>query len=82
MYYRVFYQISACNEFIRETTPEKLNDRGIDGSIRTDIEMYRAEARFLRALSYWHAIDLFGSVPFVTEERPGWSFLPGTNFKD
>ncbi|HSM48177.1 MAG TPA: SusF/SusE family outer membrane protein, partial [Draconibacterium sp.] len=76
MYYRVFYQISACNEFIRETTPEKLSDRGIDGSIRTDIEMYRAEARFLRALSYWHAIDLFGSVPFVTEEDQVGAFFP------
>jgi hypothetical protein len=30
--------------------------------------VYRAEARFLRALSYWHAIDLFGAVPLVTEE--------------
>lgn len=75
-YYRIFYQISLCNEFIRETTDEKLNDRGIDGSIRTDIEMYRAEARFLRALSYYHAIDMFGSVPFVTEEDNVGAFFP------
>ena len=27
----------------------------------------RAEARFLRAQSYYHALDLFGNVPFVTE---------------
>ena len=30
----------------------------------------RAEARFLRALSYWHGIDLFGPIPLVTEEDP------------
>ncbi|MEE4287085.1 MAG: RagB/SusD family nutrient uptake outer membrane protein, partial [Mariniphaga sp.] len=76
MYYRVFYQIALTNEFIRETTPEKLDGRGIDGSVRTDIELYRQEARFLRALSYWHAIDMFGNVPFVTEEDAVGSFFP------
>ncbi len=76
MYYRVFYQISLTNEFIRETTPAKLDERGIDGSVRTDIELFRAEARFLRALSYWHAIDMFGSVPFVTEGDNVGAFFP------
>ncbi|MFW6289319.1 MAG: RagB/SusD family nutrient uptake outer membrane protein [Mariniphaga sp.] len=76
MYYRVFYQISLCNEFIRETSSQKLDERGIEGSIRTDIELYRNEARFLRALSYWLAIDMFGSVPFVTEEDEVGSFFP------
>jgi len=32
--------------------------------------------RFLRALSYWHAIDLYGSVPFVTETDEVGSFFP------
>ena len=32
--------------------------------------MFRAEARFLRALSYWHGIDLFGNIPLVTEDDP------------
>lgn len=76
MYYRVFYQIALTNEFIRETAPEKLDGRGIDGAVRTDIELYRKEARFLRALSYWHAIDMFGNVPFVTEEDAVGSFFP------
>ncbi len=76
MYYRVFYQISLCNEFIRETSSEKLDERGIDGDTRTQIELFRNEARFLRALSYWHAIDMFGSVPFVTEEDAVGSFFP------
>jgi len=51
-YYRVFYQISACNEYLRETSDSELDDRGVTGTLRDDIEYYRAEARFLRALSY------------------------------
>jgi len=75
-YYRIFYQITLCNEFIRETTDAKLDDRGVSGQLRTDIGYYRAEARFLRALSYYHALDLFGNVPFVTEEDEPGAFFP------
>ena len=82
MYYRVFYQISLTNEFIRETTPAKLDERGIDGTIRSEIELYRYEARFLRALSYWHAIDMFANVPFVTEADMVGSFFPEQTNRD
>lgn len=75
-YYRIFYQIAICNEYIRETTDAKLDDRGVSGQLRTDIGFYRAEARFLRALSYWHALDLFANPPFVTEENEVGAFLP------
>jgi hypothetical protein len=75
-YYRVMYQVTLCNEFIRETTDSKLDERGISGDIRTDIGYFRAEARFLRALSYWHALDHFGNVPFVTEDDPVGAFFP------
>ena len=74
MYYRIFYQITLCNEFIRETTDEKLASRGLGGD--NNIKAYRAEARFLRALSYFHALDMFGNVPFVTEKDPLGAFLP------
>ena len=75
-YSRVFYQISICNEFLRETTDEKLDGRGVDADLRQEIQGFRAEARFLRALSYWHALDLFRNVPFVTEEDAVGSFFP------
>ena len=76
-YYRIFYQITACNEFIRETTDAKLDERGVSGDLRKKIGFYRAEARWLRALSYWHALDLFGNVPFVTEaDEVGYFFPP------
>lgn len=76
LYYRIFYQVSICNEFIRETSDSKLSGRGITGSQLEEAKIYRAEARFLRALSYWHALDLFGNVPFVTEEDEVRSFFP------
>lgn len=76
MYGRVYFQISLCNEFLRETTDAKLDGRGVTGDLRTEVGYYRAEARFLRALSYWHALDLFRNVPFVTEEDFVGSFFP------
>ncbi|RME12416.1 MAG: RagB/SusD family nutrient uptake outer membrane protein, partial [Bacteroidetes bacterium] len=75
-YSRVFYQIALCNEFLRETTDAKLDSRNVDAALRAEIKTYRAEARFLRALSYWHALDLFRAVPFVTEEDNVGSFFP------
>ncbi len=64
-YYRIFFQIALANEFLHQTTDEKLAERGHQGI--AEIPQYRAEARFLRALSYWHGLDLFGKIPFVTE---------------
>jgi len=71
MYYRIFYQVMLVNEFLRQSTDAKLDSRGqIDPTLRTNVHFYRAEARFLRALSYWHGIDLFGNIPLVTEDDP------------
>ncbi|OQY00446.1 MAG: RagB/SusD family nutrient uptake outer membrane protein [Bacteroidetes bacterium 4572_117] len=65
LYSRIFYSISVANEFIRNTA----NETG-------DIAVMNADARFLRAFSYYHAIDMFGNVPFVTEaDKPG-AFSP------
>ncbi len=76
LYSRLFYQIVICNEYLRETTQEKLSGRGVDATLADQIHGYRAEVRFLRALSYWHALDLFRNVPFVTEDDPVGSFFP------
>jgi hypothetical protein len=51
MYYRIFYQVTLVNEFLRETTDEKLASRGVPANLAAEIKTYRAEARFLRALS-------------------------------
>jgi len=67
MYYRIAFQVSLANEFLRQTTDAKLSARNVSPELRANIQTFRAEARFLRALSYWHGIDLFGNIPLVTE---------------
>ncbi len=76
MYYRIFFQVSMANEFIRESTDDKLSARDVSAAVQSDVKAYRAEARFLRALSYWHGIDLFGKIPFYTEESSVGSEAP------
>src|SRR5690606_26402667 len=66
VYSRIMYTVALSNEFIRATT-------GVEGA---DIKTYNAEARFLRALAYYHALDLFGNPPFITEEDLAGSFFP------
>ena len=70
MYYRIFFQVGMANEFLRQTTDAQLASRGVSSALKATVQQYRAEARFLRALSYWHGIDLFGDIPLVTEDRP------------
>jgi starch-binding outer membrane protein, SusD/RagB family len=66
MYSRIMYTVAICNEYVRVTV----------GNDNAEIKRFHAEARFLRALAYFHAIDLFGNPPFVTEaDKPG-AFFP------
>ncbi len=37
---------------------------------------YKAEVRFMRALFYFHALDLYRNIPMVTENDPVGSFIP------
>ena len=76
MYYRIYYQIALCNEFIWQSRDEKLDERGFSQADKDKIKTYRNEARFLRALSYYHALDLFGNVPFVDENDRVGAFQP------
>ncbi|HEX6965496.1 MAG TPA: RagB/SusD family nutrient uptake outer membrane protein [Gemmatimonadaceae bacterium] len=76
MYYRIYFQVGMANEFLRETTDEELAARGVTGPLLDQIHQYRAEARFLRAFSYWNGIDFFGNIPLVTEKDPLGSTPP------
>lgn len=67
LYSRIFYEVTLCNGFLAESTDEKLSARGISGADLTNVKALRAEVRFLRALAYYHAMDLYGNVPFATE---------------
>jgi hypothetical protein len=71
MYTRIMFTVTLCNEFIRQSA----------ASTDTEVKQYHAEARFLRALAYWHALDLYGNPPFVTETDPIGS-VPPKQIKD
>ncbi len=70
MYGRGMFQVALVNEFLRQTTDEKLSSRGVSEATRTEIKKYRTEARVLRALAYYHLMDMFGKAAFVTENDP------------
>ena len=67
MYARIYFQIPIANVFIQESNEDKMSERSFSEESKAEIRIYRAEARFLRALSYYHAMDMFGNVPFVDE---------------
>ncbi|MCC8153593.1 MAG: RagB/SusD family nutrient uptake outer membrane protein, partial [Tannerellaceae bacterium] len=74
-YNRLYHTIGYCNNFIAETTPEKLQQRGVqnDPEIVNNLPFYLAEARLIRAYAYHMLCDLFGAVPFADENTEVWS---------
>lgn len=66
LYQRLALSITYANDFI-------IKAQTIGGE---NSERYVAEARFLRALAYYWAIDLFGQFPFTTEEDGVGKFFP------
>lgn len=68
MFARSMAQVAFCNEYLRQTTSEKLSNRGVTNSqLLADIADYRNEARAVRALAYYHLMDMFGKAAFNTE---------------
>lgn len=64
LYNRLMFEVTICNEFVRRT-------EGME-----QYQVHSAEARFLRALSYWYAMDFFANPPFVTEDDLPGAFFP------
>ena len=58
-YSRIFMQVGMANEFIREAKASSVEFSSKQQLID--------EARVLRAIAYYHAIDNFGNVPFADE---------------
>ena len=77
IYARPIYNITLINEYLRESTDEKLAERNITGNDADDIKKSRAEARFLRAFNYWVMLDLFGKSTFIDETNLIGTELPG-----
>ncbi|MGV3695677.1 RagB/SusD family nutrient uptake outer membrane protein [Flavobacterium sp.] len=71
MFSRTMAEVALANEYLRQTTPQKLSSRGVtDAALLSDIEDYRNEVRVLRAFAYYNLMDLYGKAPFITEEAP------------
>ncbi|GAA5037153.1 outer membrane protein [Marivirga lumbricoides] len=73
LYYRLFLIIPLANDFIEVSSEENIAKYDFSETEIVEIRKYRAEARFLRALAYWHALDLFRNVPLstsVTSQAP------------
>jgi hypothetical protein len=68
-YYRAYYTIALCNEFLGHATESVVNGQA-------DLTAYRAEARFLRALAYYYVLDLFGQGPYVDETMGVGAYTP------
>ena len=73
-YSRLYTHISTCNDFLRLVN--NLGDYGLSVSadFQATIDQYKLEARALRAMSYYWALDLFGNASFTDE-----TFSAGTN---
>ena len=76
LYVRSAYQITLCNEFIRQCSDENLSKRGIPAKNADTIKGYIPEARFLRAYQYWVLMDCFGNPAFATENDAIGGALP------
>ena len=77
MYYRCYYTIAVCNEFLRNATESDI--AGMPSADQPTLRTYRAEARYLRALSYYYVLDLYRKGPLVTEEDPVGAYVPSVS---
>ena len=75
VYTRAMKGITLANEFLLQTTDEKLASRG-HPDYTSDVHRYRAEAKFHRAMFYYIMMDLFGNPPFADESNIGGEKLP------
>ena len=73
-YYWLFFNISLCNEFLRNCTDGAI--AGFSPAEQEEIKAYRSEARFMRAFSYWMVLDLFRKGPKVDENTPVTGYIP------
>lgn len=76
LYYRLYYQVNLANQYLRETTEDLLSSRGASDAVKKEVQVLRADARFMRALAYYYLLDMFRNVPFVDENSPVGAFNP------
>lgn len=62
MYYRLYYMIALTNEFLRESAGGAVVEQN-----QAAITQMRAEAKLVRAIAYYHGIDLYGQMSIIDE---------------
>ena len=68
MFARIGYQITLCNAVIRDFSEPTISGAELSSSDADRVRGFVTDARFLRAYSYYHGLDLYGSFPFTTED--------------
>lgn len=74
MYRRIKDIVVNANSFLASTSTARLVEINVPAAEIARITTYRAEARYLRALAYYYAIDLFGGFEMMTENDPATGF--------
>ncbi len=84
IYFSKTYQVllalvKASNTYLSQTTDAKLTEAGENATTKSKVLVYRAEAKFLRALAYYYALDLFGGFELITENTAPNTLPPFAN---
>lgn len=69
VYQRCMNVVALANDYLAETTDEKMSSRGIREEFWSSVHGYRNEVRFVRALSYYLLLDTYARPPFITESN-------------
>lgn len=62
MFYRLYYMIALTNEFLSKSASGSVVEQNQEA-----IAGMRAEARLIRAIAYYHGIDLYGKLSIIDE---------------
>lgn len=66
-YQRLYMAGAYCNEFLRESTPGKIQGYGMWNELQNEYQTMRAEVRLIRAYTYLMLCDLYANVPIIDE---------------
>ena len=76
VYNATLQMITLCNNFIKDSTDEQIQARGFTGEDAQQIQLFNAEARYLRAYCFWILMDAYGNPPFPTPDLIGKTTPP------
>lgn len=69
VYQRSMFIVALANEYLLQTTDDRMSSRGIEEDFWPTVHGFRDEARFVRAYAYYVLLDVYGHPPFITEKN-------------